>query len=107
ESNAKRISILGEYLLDRIKMLEFIVPYTSDGSSGIIAFNIRGKDSAQVCDRLNDYGFCVRGGLHCAPLLHKHYGTTKTGMVRVSLGIDNTFSEIDFLINTLNQLIKT
>lgn len=105
--NAKKINTLGQYLLDRLRKLDYVVLYTNDGSSGIIAFNLPNKDSAQVCDELNKHGFCVRGGLHCAPLVHKYYGTTKTGMVRVSLGVDNTFSEIDLLINTLEQIIMT
>lgn len=103
---AERISMLGNYLYGRIKSLKNITVYTSDPSSGIISFNIDKLGSAECADKLNKLGFCVRSGLHCAPLLHKSYGTLDKGMVRASLGIDNTLSEIDLFVEAVEQIAE-
>ena len=43
----------------------------------------------------------MRGGLHCAPLMHEALGTLDGGLVRVSLSQFNCKSEIDELIAAL------
>ena len=49
-----------------------------------------------VADELWEHaGVAVRGGFHCAPLVHTHYGTRATGMVRFSPGHDTSGAEID------------
>jgi selenocysteine lyase/cysteine desulfurase len=56
---------------------------------GIVSLNIDGIDAAVAADRLaRDYGIAVRAGAHCAPLIHRHYGTDS--MVRFSFGWENT-----------------
>lgn len=76
------------------------------GRSGIgtVAFNIGGLDSTDVCDMLN--GFAVRGGYHCAPLMHKALGTEKTGAVRASFGLFNTRSHAEKLIDAVYSLSR-
>ena len=45
--------------------------------------NIADMDSAEVSDILmNEYGIATRSGIHCAPLMHKFFGTQNQGMVR-------------------------
>ena len=106
KAGAAKISMLGEYLLSRLKQIAGVTVYTTDPTAGIIAFNIDKFDSSSCADKLDKFGFCVRSGLHCAPLLHKSYGTLKKGMVRASLGIDNTFNEIDLFLNVIEELSK-
>lgn len=105
EKGAARIAMLGQYLLSRLKTLSGVKIYTSDPTAGIIAFNLDKFDSSEAADKLSAAGFCLRGGLHCAPLFHQSFGTIKKGMLRASLGIDNTFNEIDLFISTLEQLV--
>lgn len=105
EKNARKISLLGEYMFDRLKSLTGVTVYTQNPDAGIIAFNVGDKDSSEVGDELDKHGFCVRSGLHCAPLLHKSFGTADRGMVRASLGIDNTFKDVDLFIQTLEEHI--
>ena len=71
---------------------------------GIITFNIKGKDSYQVAEELNGYRICVRGGLHCAPTIHKKLGTESIGGVRVSTGILNTRADIEGLYKALKRI---
>ena len=54
----------------------------------VVSGNVRTRagtllDSQLVADALwQRAGTAVRGGFHCAPLVHTHYGTKYTGMVR-------------------------
>lgn len=99
-----KISMLGEYMLSRLKGVDGITVYTTDPTAGIISFNSNKYDSAELADKLSEAGFCLRSGLHCAPLVHKSFGTLKKGMVRASLGVDNTFNEIDLFISALESV---
>jgi selenocysteine lyase/cysteine desulfurase len=63
----------------------------------VIAFNVRGKKSEEVAESLNSFGIAVRGGYHCAPLAHRALGTIDGGAVRVSPGILNRFSDMEYL----------
>ena len=71
---------------------------------GIISFNLNGLDSYQVAEELNKQGICVRGGLHCAPSIHKKLGTEKIGAVRVSTGLLNTRNDIERLYKVLKSI---
>ncbi len=100
-----KISKLALHLLGFIKNEKKLHCYT-DNTLGIIAFSVDGYSSAEVADILNEnYNIAVRSGLHCAPLMHKHLGTENDGLVRVSLGYNNTFSEVEKLIKALKTLI--
>ena len=52
-------------------------------------------DAADVGAFLDvDYDILTRTGLHCAPLIHEHYGTSPRGTVRFSVGPFNTEDHI-------------
>lgn len=104
--NADKLFHLRRYLLDGVKSVRGARVYTPDGGgAGIVAFNLDGMSSETVGDELNSrYGICVRSGLHCAPLIHEHLGTLKTGAVRVSLGVDNDEEQVEYLINALREI---
>jgi len=52
-------------------------------------------DAADVGAFLDvDYDILTRTGLHCAPLIHEHYGTAPRGTVRLSIGPFNTEEQI-------------
>ena len=75
--------------------------------TGIQSLNIRDYDSAQVCDWLyEDYGIAVRGGAHCAPLMHEALGTREQGAVRVSFSYFNTEAEVDRAIEAVRELAE-
>lgn len=73
-------------------------------ASGIVPFNLRGYHSEQVGELLNNGGFAVRAGYHCAYLAHKSCKTEKMGAVRVSPGSFNTKKDIKSLIFYLNKI---
>jgi selenocysteine lyase/cysteine desulfurase len=51
-----------------------------------------------------DFSICVRGGVHCAPLMHKALGDD--GLVRASLSAFNNEREVDFFLRAVSKLAK-
>lgn len=69
----------------------------------IVSFRIDGMHSEEVSALLNHAGFAVRGGLHCAPLAHKHYKSEKEGAVRFAPSFFNTKEQcVQFVIFVRN-----
>lgn len=74
--------------------------------TSVTAFNLEGYSSNQLAFKMqNEYDIQLRGGLHCAPLLHKFLGTDNRGMLRVSPGYFNTEAEVNEFLNILESLI--
>jgi len=86
----------------RIRLYSTIEGYEN---SGIIAFLIEGMDSSEVSNILDSkYHIATRPGFHCAPLAHKAIGTYKTGLVRLSPGYFTTPDEIQYTVDSINEL---
>ena len=49
-----------------------------DAHVGVLSFNLSGMDSSELADALDARGLCLRGGLHCAPCMHRYLGTQGT-----------------------------
>ena len=85
--------------VDGVKEVEGVTLYGNpdlNRRTGIQSLNIRDYDSARVADWLyEDYGIAVRGGAHCAPLMHEALGTREQGAVRFSFSYFNTEAEAD------------
>jgi len=90
---------LREYLVDRLKELDFITIYNEKNVSTIVAFNINGVFSQDTAIYLDKYNICVRAGNHCAKILKNALNIANT--CRISLSFYNTREEIDLLINVL------
>lgn len=80
--------------------------YTRDTQTGVVCFNLANADSGYIADKLNEYGICVRGGLHCAPLVHREQGTSFQGAVRASVGCETKEGEIAYFCLLSNDLRK-
>lgn len=105
-SHKKRLT---EYLYTRLSEMERISLYADPKYCeliGVLSFNVLEKSSDEVAFFLSSHGICVRSGLHCAPLIHKKFGTTSSGAVRVSFNSFNTIDEIDQFIKTMNKYLK-
>ena len=86
--------------LSQIKEIEL---YETDGA--LILFNIKEKESEWVCQNLDRYGVYVRGGLHCAPMVHKKLGTEERGAVRVSVSCLNGISDAENFIKIITKIL--
>ena len=49
------------------------------------------------------YDIQTRTGLHCAPLIHEHMGTTPRGTVRFSVGPFNTPQHIEAAVKAVAE----
>lgn len=96
--------------VDGVKEVEGVTLYGNpdlDRRTGIQSLNIRDYDSARVADWLyEDYGIAVRGGAHCAPLLHEALGTREQGAVRFSFSYFNTEAEADEAAAAVRELAE-
>lgn len=101
----KKEEKLSKYLYFSLKKLNFLKIYSKEDTSNIVTFNVENYDSATIANYLNEeFGICVRSGLHCAPMVHDYLGTTDIGAVRVSIDYNNTTEEIDYLIRVLKNI---
>ena len=74
--------------------------------TAVTAFNLERFSSNELAFKLqHDYDIQIRGGLHCAPLLHKFLGTDNQGMLRISPGYFNTEAEVNEFLNIIETLI--
>lgn len=79
-------------------------PLEARSRVGVVSFNLGDYQSTEVTDALDEAGFAVRGGLHCAPGVHRLLGTLKRGAVRVSVGHQNTAEEIDAFLRQIYDI---
>ncbi len=97
-----RLSHLTAYALRGLKTLPAYRAYSAVNPCGIVAFSHSRLPSEYVAQLLSDeYDIAVRGGLHCAPLMHEGLGTLDGGLVRASFSAYTSEREIDKLIFAL------
>ena len=92
---------LRDYLVSKLKDLDYIELYNSDNYSTTVAFNIKGVFSQDTAIYLDKYNICVRAGNHCAKILKNVFNIANT--CRISLSFYNTKEEVDLLINVLKN----
>lgn len=70
-----------------------------------MSITIDNYDASDVGTILDvDYGIQTRTGLHCAPLIHDHHGTSPRGTVRFSVGPFNTGDHIEAAIAAVREI---
>ncbi len=72
--------------------------------TGIVSFTAA-QDTSYLADALDTSGIAVRGGLHCAPSIHRWLGTLRSGAIRASVGVYNTERDIDDTAAVLRRLL--
>ncbi len=78
---------------------------TIEGRTPVVLFNIDGQHPREVMAKLDaEYNIAVRGGVHCAPLLHQAIGTGSDGGVRVSPGSGTTPEQIQVLLGAIKAM---
>lgn len=107
--HAKEISLARRFVngISDISDLKLYGDIDTPLRTPIISLNIGNMSSASVSDILwEDYEICVRAGAHCAPLMHKTFGTEKQGAVRFSFSCFNTEAEIDTAIRAMHEIAE-
>ncbi len=95
-----------QYFLRGLAKIEGYAPYSQPNPCGIVAFS-GSLPSERIADILSTkYDIAVRGGLHCAPLMHEALGTADGGLVRASFSHFNSVKEIDALLLALRDIAR-
>ncbi|WP_455258047.1 aminotransferase class V-fold PLP-dependent enzyme [Peptoniphilus asaccharolyticus] len=97
-------SELTTYCYEKMKALPFIEVYTTPvkDRSPLISFNFIGAHPHDVASILDNYGIAIRSGHHCAQPLHRKLGNNFS--CRASFAFYNTFEEIDYFIEHLEDV---
>jgi cysteine desulfurase/selenocysteine lyase len=96
---------LAGYCIQELRKLDGTEIYSSQGSKGVVSFNLKGIHPHDVAGMLNEKNICVRAGQHCCHPLIKKLGVA--GTVRASFTIYNTKEDIDKMIEALKEVKKT
>lgn len=92
--------------LKKIPQVKVYGPKLGEPRVPVVSFNLSDLDSAELSYILDEeYEIVTRGGLHCAPLIHRKLGTLNQGAVRVSLSAFTTEKEIQAVIQAI-QIIS-
>jgi cysteine desulfurase/selenocysteine lyase len=94
---------LTEYLmngLSRIPGLTLIG--TAPGKTSVVSFILDSMEPEMIANQLDQRGIAIRAGQHCAQPTLQRYGLKSTA--RASIGLYNTFDELDLLIDSVREL---
>lgn len=104
----KEASELANRFLQGVKAVPKITVYGDFEASfrtPVVALNMGDIDSGEITDELfRRFGIATRAGAHCAPGVHKAFGTKEQGMVRFSFSHFNTSNEVDEAIRAVKIL---
>ncbi|MDN7182575.1 SufS family cysteine desulfurase [Caballeronia sp. SEWSISQ10-4 2] len=75
---------------------------TAKDKASVLSFVLKGYETEEVGQALNEEGIAVRSGHHCAQPILRHFGVEAT--VRPSLAFYNTCDEVDRLVSVVRRL---
>lgn len=106
QKNGEKILKLTSYLCENLSKIKSLKLYSKPNLFGIVTFNLQNVQSESVSSVLSEkYSICVRGGLHCAPLMHKALGSE--GLVRASVSAFNSINECEQFVRAVTEIAET
>jgi len=105
----KELELLDKFMqgIYNIENIEIIGKKNLDKRTGILSLDFTNKDNGVISHLLSkDFGIMTRCGMHCAPSAHKTLGTFPRGTVRFGLSHFNTLNEIEYTLNSVNNILK-
>lgn len=75
---------------------------TAQDKASVLSFVLKGYETEEVGQALNEEGIAVRSGHHCAQPILRRFGLEAT--VRPSLAFYNTCDEVDHLVSVVRHL---
>ena len=104
ESHERTIALC-DFMREELLNMPGVRVYTPAGAP-ILSLNVEGIGSQELAGVLDADGIAVRGGLHCAPGVHRFLGTLDTGAVRVSPGLYSTRADVSGLLKCIRGMTK-
>lgn len=99
---SEKIFSLTKDLQERLHALKHATVLSENGV-GIVSFIMKEIPASTVTAFLDTRGICVRGGLHCAPLIHQALRAPQDGSVRASVSYLNKRKDIERLYRALRE----
>lgn len=100
DESSEILDSLGKYLIDGLNSIGEITIYSEKG--GIVSFNIDGVHPHDASEFFDNKNIILRTGNLCASPFFTDLN--QLGVIRVSFGIFNNFSEIDILLKTVREI---
>lgn len=92
-------------LAEELASVKGVKLFSKPNKYGIISFSLDNIPSGAAADILSrEYDIAVRGGLHCAPLIHKKLGTSSDGLIRASLAPQNSLREVYTFVKAVSKI---
>lgn len=100
------VAELNDSMLNALQGLDFVETYYTDAQrrTPTVAFNVKNVHSHDTSYILDEQGIMVRSGHHCTQPLMEYMGINSC--CRASLGIYNTFEDIDALAEALKKVYE-
>lgn len=98
-------SMLTKMLRERLGEWPQITLYAPHHKGSVLLFSIANLSADRVGAFLNERGFCVRTGFHCAALAHATLATPPSGAIRVSPSFFNTAPQINAFCDAVKDLL--
>ncbi|MDE6867762.1 MAG: aminotransferase class V-fold PLP-dependent enzyme [Clostridia bacterium] len=103
KSAADKVLAMTEYLIDGLAKISGVTLFSQPNPFGIVALRLNNMQSEIAAYRLSEeFAICVRGGLHCAPLMHA--ALDSDGLVRASLSGFNSMNECSQFLRAVKKL---
>jgi cysteine desulfurase family protein len=78
-----------------------------DAGVPIVSFRVEGYSSQEVVGILDSvFEVAVRGGLHCAPLVHQQCGTLPDGAIRASGSALSGRGDVEHLVEAIREIAR-
>ncbi|MDW7669218.1 MAG: aminotransferase class V-fold PLP-dependent enzyme [Bacillota bacterium] len=104
----KELKLLDKFIqgIYNIENIEIIGKKILEKRTGILSLDFTNNDNGIISHELSkNFGIMTRCGMHCAPLAHKTLGTFPRGTLRFGISHFNTLEEIEYTINSINNII--
>ena len=100
-------TMLCEHVIIRLRDIPGVTLYRREHAAfaPIVSFNVGDRPSEETAEYLAKQGFCLRAGLHCAPLVHHHMGTEE-GTVRFSPSVFSQMQEAERFCGAVRHLAE-
>lgn len=109
KENKKQEQRICTYFIEKVKQISNVEILCEENTNrcALVSLRLHGIASEEAMDLLSqNYDICVRGGIHCAPLLHKQLHTETCGLLRFSFSKDNTIEEVDIALKALQEIME-